>query len=253
MTTNHKERLDPALLRPGRADVHVRLNHASEIQIKGLFERFFPNEKERSQEFANQLPVFKLSMAKLQGHLLQYRDSSDDCIVHASELLAEDKDVATKEMTIDEWLHRLNLLHLKSHFDKHKIRRVQDLVHIGDQGQFQGDLGIEDKLKCRRLWNMMVGEQETKDYFKYLSKHGVRAIGQVFLKDEHLLNELVNSVPEDLLTGFHLKDIFDSTKKIGEIKTKVYDTIILNKRFPRTLELSREPPVPKQDDGPDDE
>lgn len=30
MTTNHKERLDPALLRPGRADVHVRLDLASE-------------------------------------------------------------------------------------------------------------------------------------------------------------------------------------------------------------------------------
>ena len=29
MTTNHKEKLDPALLRPGRADYHVELNHAS--------------------------------------------------------------------------------------------------------------------------------------------------------------------------------------------------------------------------------
>jgi chaperone BCS1 len=29
MTTNHKEKLDPALLRPGRCDVHVKLNNAS--------------------------------------------------------------------------------------------------------------------------------------------------------------------------------------------------------------------------------
>lgn len=43
MTTNHKERLDPALLRPGRADVHVKLDNASEKQIRGIFERFFPN------------------------------------------------------------------------------------------------------------------------------------------------------------------------------------------------------------------
>ena len=43
MTTNHKEKLDAALLRPGRADVHVNLNLASEKQIKCLFERFFPN------------------------------------------------------------------------------------------------------------------------------------------------------------------------------------------------------------------
>jgi mitochondrial chaperone BCS1 len=30
MTTNHIEKLDPALKRPGRADVHVKLDHASE-------------------------------------------------------------------------------------------------------------------------------------------------------------------------------------------------------------------------------
>lgn len=29
MTTNFKDNLDPALLRPGRADVHVELNYAS--------------------------------------------------------------------------------------------------------------------------------------------------------------------------------------------------------------------------------
>lgn len=28
MTTNHKENLDPALKRPGRADVHVKLDFA---------------------------------------------------------------------------------------------------------------------------------------------------------------------------------------------------------------------------------
>ena len=46
MTTNHKEKLDPALLRPGRCDVHVELNHASEHQMKGLFKKFFPEQSE---------------------------------------------------------------------------------------------------------------------------------------------------------------------------------------------------------------
>jgi len=53
MTTNHKERLDPALLRPGRADVHVKLNYASDIQMKGLFDRFFPDQPELAVSFAN--------------------------------------------------------------------------------------------------------------------------------------------------------------------------------------------------------
>lgn len=30
MTTNHREKLDPALMRPGRADCHIELNYASE-------------------------------------------------------------------------------------------------------------------------------------------------------------------------------------------------------------------------------
>jgi mitochondrial chaperone BCS1 len=118
MTTNHKERLDPALLRPGRADVHVKLNHASEKQMKGLFCRFYPDDENLAQDFANQLPVFKLSMAKLQGHMLKYRESAKACIENAKELLLEDRDSITKDMFIDEWLHRLNLLHLKPNFEK---------------------------------------------------------------------------------------------------------------------------------------
>lgn len=65
MTTNHKEKLDPALLRPGRADVHVRLNYGSESQIKQLFARFFPEHESRAAEFAKKLPTYKLSMAKV--------------------------------------------------------------------------------------------------------------------------------------------------------------------------------------------
>lgn len=133
MTTNHKEKLDPALLRPGRADVHVKLNHASDKQMKGLFLRFFPEKgDDMAQQFANQLPVFKLSMAKLQGHMLKYRENAELCVERAKELLLDDKDSLAKDMLIDEWLHRLNLLHLKPNFEKQKIRRVQDLVHICD-------------------------------------------------------------------------------------------------------------------------
>ena len=54
-----------------------------------------------------------------------------------------------------------------------------------------------------------------------------------------MLDELVNYVPENVLTGFHLRDIFDTTKKQSEIKHKIYDVIIFNKRFPKSLEISK--------------
>lgn len=41
MTTNHIEKLDPALLRPGRCDIRVKLNNASHVQMQNMFSRFF--------------------------------------------------------------------------------------------------------------------------------------------------------------------------------------------------------------------
>ncbi|KAI0340077.1 hypothetical protein BDW22DRAFT_1379460 [Trametopsis cervina] len=41
MTTNHPERLDPALIRPGRVDLSVRIDDASPAQARTLFTRFY--------------------------------------------------------------------------------------------------------------------------------------------------------------------------------------------------------------------
>jgi len=45
-TTNHLERLDPALSRPGRMDVWVEFKNASRWQAEALFRNFFPCEEE---------------------------------------------------------------------------------------------------------------------------------------------------------------------------------------------------------------
>lgn len=42
-TTNHLERLDPALSRPGRMDVWVEFKNASKWQAESLFRNFFPS------------------------------------------------------------------------------------------------------------------------------------------------------------------------------------------------------------------
>ena len=65
MSTNHRERLDPALIRPGRCDMHVELSNASFSMIERLFLKFFPNENRLADEFAKALPESKVSMAKL--------------------------------------------------------------------------------------------------------------------------------------------------------------------------------------------
>lgn len=98
-------------------------------------------------------------------------------------------------MTIDEWLHRLNLLSLKKKFQNAKIRRVQDLQYIRDPGEFGDALEIVDRLQTRRLWNMMIGHPETKENFKYLSNHGIRSIVKKFVADKQKIEMMVDQIP----------------------------------------------------------
>lgn len=75
MTTNHKDRLDPALIRPGRADVHTELGLVNSATAKLLFDRFFPNEALLATQFQTRLGSQKTSPAEIQGWLLA--NSSD--------------------------------------------------------------------------------------------------------------------------------------------------------------------------------
>lgn len=70
MTTNHIDRLDPALIRPGRADVHVELGHVGARPARDLFLRFFPGETEHADRFVAELGDGCFAPATLQGWLL---------------------------------------------------------------------------------------------------------------------------------------------------------------------------------------
>jgi chaperone BCS1 len=49
-TTNHIERLDPALSRPGRMDVWINFTHATKWQAEGIFKCFFPHAPSSSDD-----------------------------------------------------------------------------------------------------------------------------------------------------------------------------------------------------------
>lgn len=72
MTTNYKERLDPALLRPGRVDEMYQIGLASRYQVERLCFRFFKDEQ-LAKDFSQALPDGKFSMSMIQGFMLRHR------------------------------------------------------------------------------------------------------------------------------------------------------------------------------------
>ncbi|KAI8326272.1 hypothetical protein GQ54DRAFT_253393 [Martensiomyces pterosporus] len=71
MTTNHIERLDPALIRPGRVDKKVYLGDASPHQIQRMFTRFYGSSYSGlAQKFVAALEGHAVSAAQLQGHFV---------------------------------------------------------------------------------------------------------------------------------------------------------------------------------------
>ncbi|KAF7325506.1 p-loop containing nucleoside triphosphate hydrolase protein [Mycena kentingensis (nom. inval.)] len=91
-TTNHIEKLDRALIRPGRMDVKIRYSLAATDQIREMFTRFYPTKADcadadsesaesgptptiaaLAERFAAAVPAGEYSIADLQGYLLGHK------------------------------------------------------------------------------------------------------------------------------------------------------------------------------------
>jgi hypothetical protein len=91
MTTNHAERLDPALIRPGRIDHRIHFSHATPEQVGRMLCRFYPDSDttyrlrfmaalEATQSSAE--PLWPLSTATLQQHLLRFKTDPEGALLN---------------------------------------------------------------------------------------------------------------------------------------------------------------------------
>ncbi|KAI0091429.1 P-loop containing nucleoside triphosphate hydrolase protein [Irpex rosettiformis] len=134
-TTNHIERLDPALSRPGRMDVWVNFKNATRWQAEGIFKCFFPAESEPStssqsshdplsqenlpgsrrkkqsmivpplletelntlaKRFAESIPEEEFSVASLQGYLLRNKTRPRECVQEAAAWVIQERETRAR-------------------------------------------------------------------------------------------------------------------------------------------------------------
>lgn len=93
LTTNHKEKLDQALIGPGRVDREFHFDYADHDQIERMFLRFFPGHKREACDFAALHSNSPATMANVQQHLQLYRDSPRDAVLSLPAVKREAKKV----------------------------------------------------------------------------------------------------------------------------------------------------------------
>ncbi|XP_053695635.1 mitochondrial chaperone BCS1 [Sabethes cyaneus] len=85
MTTNYLERLDPALIRPGRVDVKEYVGYCSRHQLEQMFMRFYSGEDavRNAQVFADNVLKAnrEASPAQIQGYFMIHKMSDQQTVV----------------------------------------------------------------------------------------------------------------------------------------------------------------------------
>jgi len=208
MTTNHIEKLDPALIRPGRCDVIVKFDLATADQARRMFLRFFPTEKDLANDVQKMLADKAVSPAALQGHFLKNRGEPLKALQTIGTLLVDRESENIAPLQISMWLKRLALpQHYGAKLAKMKLAYVSDL-RLLDSGDVLSLMDIKNELHKARVSAFLDGKEEVKQLFA-LQKTNV--IEQLFQKynsraSKEQLKQFSKYVEPDTLSAFEIEN-----------------------------------------------
>ena len=202
------------------------------MQMENLFKKFYPNKPQEAKEFSESLPEFKLSMAKLQGHFLKYRDQPQETLDNAQELMQSHVELIN-EMSVGEWLMRLNLIELAPKMAQLNMVQITDLKVFLDEKKLD-ELKVEFKYPIHKArFNSMIQgkDQITLADFKLITVQTAKQILGKFIKNKSKFEELSSYLEDNVMSAFQLRDVLTFNNDFNSIKSELESYIKMCKDF----------------------
>ncbi|KAL0485521.1 mitochondrial chaperone bcs1 [Acrasis kona] len=234
MTTNHLDKLDAALQRPGRCDVKIEFKLASRSQLFSMFCNFFPNVSsivDYATKFSSCVPEDSVAMASVQEYLIRHQqqhENDQDAAVAAAngadELLLtmnnhHTSDNQKETMLIAEWLRRLGIPQYTDDFHQQSVFMLSDLCSDDTlkSNCLKNIFGVKTFGHQELIMAMIDGRKDVVDDFEYVTESALsKLLLSAYACDPtHDVEQLIDALAESKISAHQVKNHVGRYKNAG--------------------------------------